>query len=133
MISYTERRVFPEPLLKAFRLSQRVVDLVDDVDESLRCHELARVVARVLCDNDYVVQVQDGVLQTGVNFEHSWLTMRCGSTAVILDPYVVGRVPQVQMIDVELRLASQYVSKGPRTDVDLGRVSSELDRIRLLL
>lgn len=92
MITYAERACFSSEHLE---LLSRVETLVSRVSwawgNELRCHELARAVQHVL-DEDLVVVV-DG--QCGP-VEHSWLVLAGG---VILDPYVPGRLPAVQIVD----------------------------------
>ena len=57
----------------------------------LRCHELARAIRRVI--GDRTLLVVDGHCGP---VEHSWL--RCAD-GVIVDAYVPGRLPSVQIVD----------------------------------
>lgn len=114
MITYAERVCFRFPHLQ--RLAQVVfcVDLVaDSWGNELRCHELARAVHRVLYNNDrnddFPSIVVDG--KCGL-IEHSWLLFHDG---VVLDPYVPGRLPSVQIIDAIV--ATSYCPGKLRTDI----------------
>jgi len=92
MITYAERVCFREPWL---RLLARVEGYVARVSPAwsneLRCHELVRAV-HVVCDRDDLTII-DGKCGP---IEHSWLWISDGA---ILDPYVPGRLPAVQIID----------------------------------
>lgn len=74
-------------------LLQQAVTIVDclphdDTHTKLRCHEVARIVGTILR-----LDVIDGHYGA---VDHSWcLTPR----KRILDPYCVGRLPQVQLVD----------------------------------
>ena len=92
MITYAERSCFRPAHLCAFTRVQEIVARVSDAwGNELRCHELARAVQRVLADNTIVVV--DGHCGP---VEHSWLRFSDGA---ILDPYVPGRLPAVQIVD----------------------------------
>lgn len=92
MKTYAERVCFRELHL---RLLSRVEVLVGHVSNTwgneLRCHELVRAVHLVM--PEHKLEVIDGKCGP---VEHSWL--RC-SDWVILDPYVPGRLPAIQLID----------------------------------
>lgn len=93
MITYAERSCF---LPSHIELLSRVEGLVARVSNTwgneLRCHELARAVQHVL-KPEYTFIVVDG--RCGP-IEHSWLQTAGG---VILDAYVPGRLPAVQIVD----------------------------------
>jgi len=97
------------------RVAQDVVDLLPETidGELVRCHEVARVVAEVLSVSDRFGDriVVDG--KFGVH-DHSWIQIDLnpglvpysvgGRGRLILDPYAVGRVPMVQMLDLDATL-----------------------------
>lgn len=90
----------------------------------VRCHELSRAVAQVLG-----LTVEDGYYGMA---EHSWiwLTPREPFSPLprILDVYVPGRMPQVQLIDPHLHLPFEYRRGPERTDIDEAMVQ-ELVRL----
>ena len=107
MITYAERHCFRHWHLS---LRSRVEDLVGRVNASwgneLRCHELARAIHLVVRTPELVVV--DGHCGP---VEHSWL---CFSTdGVIIDTYVPGRLPAVQIIDP---LVGLMYRPGPERD-----------------
>lgn len=92
MITYAERACFQPSHLRALTRAQELVARVSSTwGNELRCHELARAVQRVLGDGS--LTVVDGHCGP---VEHSWLRFPDGS---ILDPYVPGRLPAVQIVD----------------------------------
>lgn len=95
--------------------------LVADLPEydELRCHELARAVAKLF--NITAVDGKYGAV------EHSW----CRYNRTIVDPYCPGRVPMVQLIDCSWQLphAEIYVTGNRRTDIDETVVTSLLERM----
>lgn len=112
MITYAERVCFdPLHLRTLKRVEACVARIADTWGNDLRCHELARAVQRVLelgaaqrararpwvrasSNSDEVVPVVvDGKCGP---VEHSWLRF---SDGVIIDPYVPGRLPAVQIVD----------------------------------
>lgn len=104
MITYAERACFrPVHLRTLDRARDLVARVADTWGNELRCHELARAVVRVL--GDTTLGVVDG--HCGI-VEHSWLRFSDGS---ILDAYVPGRLPAVQIVDAIV--AAQY-RPGPR-------------------
>lgn len=93
-------------LLDAAQLIVR--DIPDDPKWNLRCHEVARVVGKLLH-----LQVVDGKYGA---IEHSW----CVTPDLhILDVYAVGRMPQVQLADpfVIGELYKSGWKQGPREDI----------------
>lgn len=110
MITYAERACFKPAHL---RLLRRVEECVARVSSrwgnELRCHELARAVHLVVYDREYKLAVVDGKCGP---IEHSWLRF---SDGVILDPYVPGRVPAVQIVDPIVGTA--YRSDAARRDI----------------
>ncbi|MHA1573147.1 MAG: hypothetical protein ACTSX8_04065 [Alphaproteobacteria bacterium] len=94
MKGYAEEEVFDERMMQLHREAQRLVaSLPRDRRSKLRCHELARAVGRVL-----QLTVVDG--KYGV-VEHSWLSV---TDTVILDVYVPGRAPMVQLLELHWAL-----------------------------
>lgn len=92
MITYAERMCFDDHHLRAL---SAVTALVSRVSSSwgneLRCHELARAIR--ICAPEHALAVVDGKCGP---VEHSWLRF---SDGVILDVYVPGRLPAVQILD----------------------------------
>src|ERR1041384_8451823 len=60
--------------------------------EELRCHELVHALAQVF-PSLMPVDGKHGMV------EHSWLWCRTWDGQHVLDPYAVGQVPQVQLVD----------------------------------
>ncbi len=86
----------------------------------LRCHELARAVARGLVHRGHSgVTVIDGQLYM---IEHSWLLLPpsrlpAAMRPALLDVYCPGRLPQVQLIDDHFVVSRGYKAGKPRTDI----------------
>ena len=128
MISHSATAVFTAKELAALKYAERIVACLPDEDANgdvLRCHEVARVVSHFLG-----LPVMDGYYgpergqMTGV--EHSWLYFRPltdeGDEAIglnFLDPYCIGRLPQVQLVHTHWNLPHQDIYKPgyPREDV----------------
>lgn len=121
MIGYAEKEIFTEREKDFLR---RAVELVSKVPydihgEPIRCHELARAVGSVLG-----LAVQDG--RFGF-VDHSWLWLselqlidgepHMWCLPRILDTYVPGSMPQVQIVDTASGLPARYLPAAPRTDV----------------
>ena len=79
----------------------------DGWGNELRCHELARAIHHVIGDRTLVVV--DGHCGP---VEHSWL--RCAD-GVIIDAYVPGRLPSVQIVDTIV--AGPYRPGPERRDI----------------
>lgn len=91
MITYAERSCFTPTHLRLLRRAEDLVSRVSDRwGNELRCHELARAICIGLSDEFVVVDGKCGPV------EHSWLVFPDG---VVLDPYVPGRLPAVQIVD----------------------------------
>ena len=124
MLSYAETDIFtPEQVLTHHRAQVLVETLPEDPfgPERLRCHELARAVG-VFLDLPF----HDGRLG-GV--EHSWLTIGPVSDtgAIILDVYMPGALPQVQLVDNRrpgLIYNRSYEKGPPRKDIDVDQVKA---------
>jgi len=80
----------------------------------VRCHELARAVAELL-----KLTFEDGYYGM---VEHSWIWLSprepLSPLPKILDVYVPGRIPQVQLIDPHIHLPFEYRRGSPRTDIN---------------
>lgn len=156
MKSYSERVIFT-PL--QVELWVRAAELVSDVDvdslplteeykdkhgnPELRCHELARAVLLRLClettgpgltmDWSDRFEAVDGAYGT---LDHTWLELDQVKTGertgrVILDVYAVGRLPQVQLLDVLSfgpKNGLQYRRGTPRKDISHRVVKCLLDQ-----
>ena len=142
MRSYSQIKVFDQRAFDLFQAAEKCVAAIPDPKdvESLRCHEVARAVGRVL-DLD----VQDG--RYGC-VEHSWLWLeRYPPTppTCLLDVYCVGRLPMVQLVDINCVLphwrplqkrsiCSGYYPGEARTDIreavvrKLARAMLQVDR-----
>lgn len=129
--SYAFREVFkPEEVEQFARISARVnairsynqADLRSGFEGEVRCHELARAVARIWRTLD-VIDGKYGLV------EHSWLVdprFRCH----VIDTYVPGALPQVQLIDVSpLGIPNRYHPGPNRTDIRLDIVEALCNRM----
>lgn len=95
MKSYAYSR-FSATEIRALQLATVLVNKVGEANFLVRCHELARAAASVLgkYGDEYKYDVVDGMYGP---IEHTWLVTDRGN---ILDVYVPGREPQVQLIDM---------------------------------
>jgi hypothetical protein len=108
VITYAERACFRAAHLRLLdRVEMYVARVSNSWGNELRCHELARAVHRVVGEPDHLVV--DGKCGP---IEHSWLYL---SDGVILDPYVPGRMPAVQLVD--LVVGTAYRPGDPRDDI----------------
>lgn len=108
MITYAERACFtPEQIALLARAQEAIARISNAWDKELRCHELARAVQRVCARDLVVVDGKCGPI------EHSWLVWP--DDYVILDPYVPGRLPAVQLVDPIVGMA--YRPGGQRSDI----------------
>lgn len=131
MKGYAEREVFTARQMKLWRRAVELVERVPGVvspstqarwnmaDRYVRCHELARAAGRILG-----LEVADGWYGF---VEHSWLWTQppdridgqmLGPLPDILDVYLPGHLPQVQLIHMYSSLLQQYRPSAPRTDVN---------------
>jgi len=128
MIGYAANEIFSDGDHVLWLLARRFVEAAPDYDKEtktlIRCHELARAVGELLglrvCDGKY------GFV------EHSWLWLSEPEPEIarynmpkILDVYVPGSVPQVQLVDTHSGLCHRYLPDGSRTDVS-ERIVGEL-------
>ncbi len=102
MKGYAEQEVFSELEMAMWHRATKFVAAVPDrYGYEVRCHELARAVGRLLN-----VPVVDGMF--GGLVEHSWLSIPRppdrSPTSVVLDVYVPGVIPQVQLVDISALL-----------------------------
>ena len=110
VITYAERMCFTAEHMQLLRYVETcVARIAASWGNELRCHELARAVLRVTAHKPYELIVVDGKCGP---IEHSWL---CFSDGVILDLYVPGRVPAVQIIDPIVGVS--YRSGPSRSDI----------------
>lgn len=131
--------IFSPPELEVLAKAIRVVDLLPETTPDgglVRCHEVARIVGCLL-----KLPVQDG--KYGL-VEHSWLWTRklvpryprVMDRPKILDPYCVGNLPVVRLLDSAPsvpHLGWAYQPGKERTDILKDFVRSEVARIRRLL
>lgn len=119
MKGYAAREVFSAREKQLLNDAQALVDIVpyELGGEPVRCHELARAVGAIL-----KLDVMDGHFGF---VEHSWLwtdpfpAQPCGPSwglPNVLDVYVPGVLPQVQLVDTSASLPHRY---SPRPIKDL--------------
>jgi len=117
---YSEHILSPE-VVGLFTQARDLVDAYFAVPDplpnvTLRCHEMARAVTRLLDPAEGVqVHVEDGKFGA---VEHSWLLL-VGRGPAILDVYAVGTLPPVQLHDMSPALPTMrnYEKGFPRTDI----------------
>lgn len=121
--------MFKSDVLHALALAERVVEVLPE-DSRLRCHEVARIVREVVGFG----AVEDGTYGQGPHalpVEHSWVVLRrLGRNRHILDPYAVGQLPPVQVVEVGFPLDDPYVAGKPRSDVREDLVREGLRAVR---
>lgn len=117
MKGYSAFEVFKQYELLLYERARLLVEEFPERDQEgrhLRCHEVARAVGALL-----ELEVVDGKYEVGA--EHSWLvvTRLVGHFRwwCILDPYVVGRMPPVQLIAVVPMMPLRYTPGAMRTDI----------------
>lgn len=106
MRSYSETCVFPAAVLRALEVAQGCAVAMPDPPAGappLRCHEVARAVARRLRASGafgpaWTVEVVDGRFGRA---DHTWVELRGPGGEWVLDPYAVGRLPQVQVLGLD--------------------------------
>ena len=112
MKNYAESEIFTPKELQLWRQAVQLVEALPD--EEFRCHELARAVGRRLG-----LEVQDG--RYGF-VEHTWLWTTPFKSKWrlpnVLDVYVPGSLPQVQLINTDrTALPVGYFWGHPREDI----------------
>lgn len=127
MRSYSETQVFKSHELEMLGRAADLVRALPDVP-GLRCHEVARAIGEVLG-----LQVQDGKYGW---CNHSWLWTRpwvAGSyPPSILDPYAVGSMPQVKLVDMGFPAhRDAYIPGDERDDIDREMVKALIRIIRV--
>lgn len=118
MQGYAELEVFTEREKHLLAAAQRLVTKTPYAldGEPVRCHELARAVGRLL-----ELETMDGHFGY---VEHSWLwtsPLKIGSPwelPNVLDVYVPGAMPQVQLVHMHTRLPHRYSSR-PIKDLEI--------------
>jgi len=118
MQSFAEQIFTPRERMCLIYARYVVESLPEPEGEPLRCHEVARVVVWCLDPKGHVLTPIDGLYG---EVEHSWILIRGSQPVRVLDPYVVGRLPQVQLIDPFVPGAERfnwYRAGRPRTDID---------------
>jgi hypothetical protein len=115
MIGYAEKEVFTERERELWQRATTLVSFAPYYDtgdepgnEPVRCHELARAVGKVLD-----LEHEDG--RFGF-VEHTWLwTTPCDKKIApwtlpnVLDVYVPGSMPQVQLVHMATGLPARYM------------------------
>jgi hypothetical protein len=110
MITYAERSCFREAHTRVLARVEACVSRVSNSwGNELRCHELARAVHHVVFPREHKLAVIDGHCGP---VEHSWLRFSDGA---ILDAYVPGRLPAVQLVDP--LVGTMYRPGSPRRDI----------------
>lgn len=95
MKSFASNR-FSEGELRALRLAEIYVAKIGEAPFLIRCHELAHAMQRIFISLGIQFETVDGMYGP---IEHTWLVTTRGN---ILDTYVPGREPQVQLIDMSV-------------------------------
>lgn len=132
MKGYSGNEVFTLGQQIALDLARGWVDALPERDgygKELRCHEVARIIARKLRNETAEHRLARVVVQDGYFgiVEHSWLELfSVASPMVILDVYSVGRLPVVQLIaaDTKLKYDKLFEPGDQRTDIRYGVVES---------
>jgi len=102
--SHSELKLFTNAEIDLLHRAERLVELVPDLPEDIRCHELSRAVGRVMR-----LQHQDGYYGF---VDHTWLWTTPFTANVlnqqsrlgfpnILDVYAVGSLPIVRLVDAQ--------------------------------
>lgn len=124
--------VFGDRSLRAFRLASDVVEAIpcngrgEFEGELLRCHEVARTVFSFFTHPD----LADSLLVDGKfgPMPHSWIYAPTSydTVRITLDPYAVGRLPQVQLVEIGWDLSRGYKYGPVRTDIRLDVIAKLL-------
>lgn len=117
MKSYHEEHHFDEAAVSLWRAACRLVEALPDPEpgeEPWRCHEIVRVVGKLLeRETGEALIVVDGKYG---HVSHSWLLYKkAGYCPVILDVYACGRLPQVQLVALDLTLPHGLSVYSPTT------------------
>ena len=124
MIGYSATDVFSRDALDALRWAEAVVDVMPErVDgEVLRCHEVARAVWFLLraCASASTEKNEAIYRSTVVDgrfgyHDHSWIALedatRQRGGLCVLDPYAIGRLPTVQLVDQDCLALAYHPSR----------------------
>lgn len=118
MKSHAEEYIFSNEERWAFYAAQVIVNHINQPEGvEYRCHEIARVVATFLD-----AKVVDGKYGLA---EHSWVQGKLWHPFHLLDPYAVGRLPMVQLVD-SFPSPKLYVAGNAREDIDVKLVNELL-------
>ena len=126
MIGYSARNVFTQRMQKVRDTVDMLVRGFPDCVE-WRCHEVARAVEQLLVKHGKAeaseLQVVDGHYGA---VDHSWLAFWDDVRVCIIDPYSVGRLPIVQLVDpyVSGVLATYRPQDEHRPDIRANEVSA---------
>lgn len=118
MKSVAETDLFNGEEKLALYLAQRAIKAVIEPEGvRYRCHEIARAVA---AQRFVFGTVEDG---NCLGVEHSWIRLGTGN---ILDPYVMARLPMVQLVNVRSPTLQRdlYRVEPMRTDIDIVLVAA---------
>ena len=119
MKGYSERKIYPDWALRAFRDATAIVNSIyivyneDDEKTIIRCHELARAVLPFLESNWKII---DGHY---ASIQHSWLVR----DKLILDTYNAARLPMVTLIGGHWSSVELYRPGSLRDDIRLDIIS----------
>lgn len=131
MLGYAATQ-FSQRALELMRYVALIVERFPEhasVDGPARCHEVARAVWSVLrCVEADGVLLEAGVADEGESLahlvsvvdgrfghhDHSWLRVdgEAGEPACVLDPYAVGRLPMVQLVDQDCLTLAYHPGRG---------------------
>lgn len=144
MKSYSERWVFSSKLVSLLEAARRFVSVVPEIvhGKEVRCHELARAVARALAPEAASLEPFRGVVGAGEaeglllrvcdgtylgTVDHSWIDVSSESGTghlpglvvterIVLDVYAVGALPQVQLV-YQSPLVNRFHEGSQRSDI----------------
>ncbi len=140
MRGFAEREIFTSREIRFLRQATLLVDKApyETAGALVRCHELARAVGQVLglpvCDgrfgfveHSWLWIPHEGESFDGFNPGEKW------QLPAILDVYVPGALPQVQLIDAQSGgLPARYVYERQRTDIDDKIVQKLIEHFELV-
>ena len=115
MKGYSEKNVFTKKAKHCLKIANDIIEYMGNGYNKIRCHELARVCYKIIKENRYPeIVIVDGLYGA---VDHSWLII----DNVILDVYVIGRLPQTQLVSPSIpgiRFDQTYKERAERTDID---------------
>lgn len=123
MKSFAEREIFSSQELGLLKRATEIVScLPHELDGwEVRCHELARAVSELLGLSPYEIYVADGYYGM---VDHSWIWTSAPSKRPrrwelpnILDVYIPGSLPQVQLVHTATALPLNYRLDAEREDI----------------